>query len=156
MAVVVMATILCAAAILHYGRRQEVELRRGLMRGNKIPQIGAIDYGASPRTIVVLIPKNCQDCKEHQRFYEQLYTACSKRQPAIQVVAVSAESETQVSSFIKDYRLPFAVVSQVSWIDPVPVNSQLIISVDNIGRILDFWQGELSADSQDEIFAAAR
>jgi hypothetical protein len=155
-AVLFMATALCAVVILHYGQRNDIQMRAGLAKGKQIPPTSNISYAASVRTILLVISPECTNCGARNEMYERLYSACKKRTPPIPVVGVSAQSDAQVRSYLEQYHPSFPILSGVSWIDPWLSKPGAILLVDSQGRIIDYWQGDVSPDVQDEIFAEVK
>lgn len=156
LAVVVMATALCSVVILHYGKRKNVGLRKGLTKGQQIPPKQAIDYAASAHTILIILDRDCRSCRDSVQFYQRLHDLSTQKTPPVPVWVMSAESDSQVSHMTGDSRFPFPIINNVTWIEPWSSDFPLVLSVDNKGRIANFWQGDLSADAQDEILAEAQ
>ncbi len=127
-----------------------------LETGNLLPEIDSfIDENHTELVLFALSP-GCRYCKQSYPFYEALITMRDKEKPDLPIIAaIDTSSSMRLQSFLLEeagvyfdslIALPFHSLK----IHYVP----MVIHLNNQGRILRNWEGQLSEDGESEVLSA--
>jgi hypothetical protein len=154
-AVIVMAVLLCVSLLFHYfSRPSGVALRHGLQNGQQIAALTGIDYRTSSKTVVIALSTKCS-CPESLELYKQVSSVYRQAGSDIQLVAVFPESQTDVETFMADAKLDFKGIANVN-LDKLSIpGTPSIVLIDREGKVIDFWLGRVSGNSEKEAIIAA-
>jgi len=127
-----------------------------LTKGSIFPAIAGVDYSRTTKTLILALNVDCRYCSRSVSFYNSLAEARRQENANnIDIVAAFINNDaTLVKSYAEQKQLLVHTISGVD-LDQLGVHmTPTLILIDDAGRILDSWRGELQADGEREVFAA--
>lgn len=115
-------------------------------------RLPGVQWPPSQDTLVLGISATCHFCKDSLPFYRQL---AAQLQGRVNVVAVLPQEQNEADAFLQRAGVTgVKVVSQDLGKIGVYATPTLLL-VDSTGKVKDSWVGELDADHQKKLLAAA-
>jgi thioredoxin-related protein len=154
-AVLLVAIGISAYFLTRYYHRRNVpeasELTKGLEKGETLPAIKGLTYADSPRTLLIVMNIHCGYCAESVQFYNRIVEAQTNTKTAIRILALLPNSEDEVKKFASDHQMKVVASSQVDLSKLNLSGTPTLLLIDSAGKIQEFWLGELSSESQDQV-----
>ena len=119
-------------------------------RDIRIDETVGIDFGAAPRTLVLVLQEGCPACTSSMPFYRLV----AERAPGdVQIVVTAPEDNAGIDVYLSSHDVvPDAVVLFGS--GELPVSSTpTVLLADSGGLVTHAWVGVLSAAFQDDLLA---
>ncbi|MCY3629274.1 MAG: hypothetical protein OXI05_00105 [Bacteroidota bacterium] len=127
-----------------------------LETGNPFPQIDSYTVGNHTGLVFVALSPGCRYCKQSYPFYEALIAMRDQEKPDLPVIAaIDTSGNMRLQSFLLEeagvhfdslIALPFHPLK----VHYVP----MVIHLDNQGRIVKVWEGQLSEEGESEVLSA--
>ena len=148
-AVVVTAIVILISFARGYRPTPRLSLQGGLRKGAAFPQLPAIDFSKSQKTLLVAMDSKCDYCNESLPFFKNLAENIRARSNDARVIALfqSEESKRYVEQNQLNMDVVFGVDFKALNLSAIPA----IILIDNNGTILDLWFGKPSKNSEEQI-----
>lgn len=151
-AVVVVAVVVLASFARSYLRATpRVVLQGGLLKGSQFPQLPGVDFRKSQKTLLVAMDSKCDYCSESLPFYKNLADSLRGRSNDARMIAVFPSAEEETKRYAQQSQLN---VDTIFGLDFKMLNLSALpamILIDNNGRLLDFWIGKPSKDTEKQI-----
>lgn len=152
------AVLLVGAAVLftfgwnfNRSRHPTTRLRPGLQKGSTLCTPAGLNYGDASETLLVAISTHCEHCAGSVPFYNQLAEPQGSAGRALRVVAVFPEGEDEVRDYAARTQLRLDAVAAADFSALNLSMTPTLILVDRGGNVLDFWDGQLSADAEQQV-----
>jgi hypothetical protein len=152
------AVILVAVLVLgtfawnfYRARQGKTVLESGLLKNKVLSPVTGLNYSESPQTVLIAMNTQCRYCSESTAFYNRLAEFQGTRKGAVRIIAVFPNSANEVRDYVSRTGL---VVDTIAATDLDRLNvagTPTIILVDGLGKVVDFWVGKLTTDSEDEV-----
>jgi len=153
--VVVMFAVVAIGVLVKNYFAPSAKTSVALTKGSVLPDIAGIDYKQSSRTLILALNVDCRYCTRSVPFYNSVAEARLENAGQFNLVAVFINKDPElVKSYVEDKRLLVQPIAGVD-LDKLGVHTTpTLILVDNAGKVLDSWRGELQPDGERELFAA--
>jgi thioredoxin-related protein len=153
-AVLILAVIVITVFLwTYFGSNQSVKSQSGLRRGTNLTQLAGYDYNSSPQTLIIALSSKCGYCHESIPFYNKLAELQSGIKN-VRTVAVFPNKEEGISSYVQEKQLKTNAVVVGDFRSLNIKSTPTVILVDKNGKILDFWSGKLTAETEQEVIKA--
>ena len=164
LAIVITALVLCSVLIKKYLWVSRAESapsatakpassaksqKRSIQTGTKV-SIPGIDWGKSPRTVVLALSTTCHFCSESAPFYQKLQP---EKPSELRIVAVLPQSIEDSKNYLNKLGVPVSEVFQASLSSISGSGTPTMMLMDNNGIIKDSWVGKLSDAEAGKILA---
>lgn len=123
--------------------------RAGYEPGDSIGDIPGVEWGASERTLLVVVRSTCRFCTESMDFYRRL-TSGSR---VSKLVGVGTEPPETLRDYFSSHDVPIDVVSVPEGIMRVTGTPTLIL-VDRRGTVERVWLGRIDPRQEQQVIAA--
>lgn len=154
-AVLLMAmTLLSALSWGYFVQKRVPPLQSGLQKGEVVSKLPKVDYSNSSQTILIVMDMQCRFCLESIPFYNHLAQLPATARGATRLIAIFPNEEDEVKEYVRQNQLQIDTVSGIDTGTPNIVGTPSIILVDRSGKILDFWTGKLSAETESQVIKA--
>ena len=153
---VVLVVVTLIAAIFAWGVIQQqspLNVWDGLQKGKTFTAVPSVTFGSTSRTLIFAMNSKCGHCNESIPFYRQVIDV-ARRNNNVQMVFISSEEENLFKDYLSQARLKVSSRSPVDLASYGIASTPTIIMVDNEGRIIDFWVGKLSHESEEQLIKA--
>jgi thioredoxin-related protein len=121
--------------------------------GSIFPNIPETNYGQSPKTLVIALNVYCHYCTQSIPFYQRLAEAQKENNNSFQAVAVFLNKEADlVKQYVEEKKLSVNFVPSVDFDKLNITSTPTLVLIDNAGKVLKSWVGELSEDREKEVF----
>jgi thioredoxin-related protein len=154
------AVLLAAMAVLsalswgYFVQRAIPSLQSGLQRGEFMPKLQNVDYSSSSQTLLLVMNTECHFCTESIPFYNQLAQSQTETSGSTHMIAIFPNQGEKVKQYTQKNRLQIDAVPGVDLRAFNISSTPTMILVDGSGKILDFWIGKLSEDTEREVLKA--
>ena len=151
--VVVFALVAIGVLVKSYFTPQGVKTSVAVRTGSLFPEIPGVDYKQAARTLILALNVDCRYCTRSVPFYNSLAEARRETTGQINIVAAFInKDERLVKSYVEEKQLSVQTITGFD-LDKLGVNTTpTLILVDNAGKVLDSWRGELQPDGEREVF----
>ena len=149
-AVVVLATF----ARSYFAEHPKPQLEVGIQKGQAFAPVPGIDYGSSPRTLLIAMSTKCHYCAESLPFYKQLAEAQQADGKAARIVAVFPNADVEVKQYIRENNLNLETVSGVDFRALNIAGTPTAVLIDSSGGVRDFWVGKLPQEIERQVIEA--
>lgn len=153
--VVLFAVVAIGVLVKHYFAPQSARPTVDVTKGSVLPAIAGVDYKQSPRTLILALNVDCRYCTRSVPFYNSLAEAWQQNAGHINILAAFINKDAAlVKSYAEEKQLSVPAIAGVD-LDKLGVHmTPTLILVDNSGKVLESWRGELQQDGEREVFAA--
>lgn len=138
-------------AWVHLAKQPVPRVEGGLRKGDAFSLLPGVDYGKSSRTLVIALSSNCERCNESLPFFKQLLQTSVGRSDAARVVAIFPETREEVWRYIYEQQLTVNAIPGINYRALNLPGTPSAVLISNEGRVLNFWIGKPSKDSEKEI-----
>jgi thiol-disulfide isomerase/thioredoxin len=152
------AVLLAAVAVLitfawnvYRARQPSPQLRPGLQKGVTLGPLRGLNYSDSPRTLVVTMNTHCGYCAASVPFYNRLAELERGNGKALRVVSVFPNSDDEVREYASLTQLHLDTIAMADFAALNLAGTPTLILVDEGGKVLDFWVGQLSEDAEQHV-----
>lgn len=154
-AVVLFAVVAIGVLVKNYLAPQDAKPSVTVKTGSTLPEIAGVDYKQFPRTLILALNVDCRYCTRSVPFYNSLAGARHENAGQVNLVAAFINKDAAlVKSYTDEKQLSVQAIAGVD-LDKLGVHTTpTLILVDNAGKVLDSWRGELQPDGEREVFAA--
>lgn len=125
-----------------------VRLQTGLQKGQVLPQIEGLDYSKSPQTLLIAMNTKCKFCTSSVPFYNQLVEKQKQSGKEVRIVAAFSNAPDEVQQYVAEKQFAVETLAAADLAKLGLVNTPTVVLVDNKGRILNFWMGQLPAEGE--------
>ncbi|MGZ8842806.1 MAG: TlpA family protein disulfide reductase [Pyrinomonadaceae bacterium] len=123
--------------------------------GTVFPAIPELNYGRTPKTVLLALNIYCKYCVESIPFYQRLAQAQKENESSFQLAAIFLNKETDaVRNLVREKELSVLAIPNVDFSIARISTTPTIALLDNNGKVLNSWVGELSEEREKEVFAA--
>lgn len=154
-AVLLMAIIVITFFIHHYltQRKQPtpINLKTGFQKGQLFPQLQNINYAKSAKTLLIVLNIKCSFCTEGIPFYNQLADLQNKSKSNVDIIALFPNEEAEVRQYIQQNQIKINHIAKVDFDSLNIGGTPTIILVDSNGKIIDFWLGKLTMNTEQQV-----
>jgi hypothetical protein len=142
--------VLCSVVAINQFKQRSMArvVVQGLEKGQQLPRLPAIAYKPTRATMLIALDTECKHCIEALTFYKEIARAAK---PNLQVIAVFPNANKAVQQYAERHELGFATQSFVDLSQLNIAATPTLILVDNEARVIDFWIGGGSPDTQSSI-----
>ena len=153
--VVLFAVVAIGVLVKNYFAPPDAKTSVSVKTGSVLPEIAGVDYKQTPRTLILALNVDCRYCTRSVPFYNSLAVARQENTSQVNIVAAFINKDaTLVKSYAEEKQLLVQTISGVD-LDKLGVHTTpTLILVDNTGKVLDSWRGELQPDGEREVFVA--
>jgi hypothetical protein len=139
--------LLCSFVAINQFKRHSMAhlVVQGLEKGQQLPRLPGIDYKITQGTMLIALDTECKHCIRALPFYKEIARTAK---PNLQIVAVFPNPDERVQEYAKLHELGFATQSSVDLSQLNISATPTLILADNDGRVIDFWIGGSSPESQ--------
>jgi hypothetical protein len=116
--------------------------------GSKI-NVPDVDLSAQPKTLVLVLQKDCKYCTESAAFYKRLQENTQNKN--IKLVAVLPGKIEESTAYLNGLGINNLDVKQSSLDNLQTSGTPTLILTNNKGEVTNFWIGKLPADKEDEV-----
>ncbi len=116
--------------------------------------MSGVDFTQSERTLVIAMSANCHFCTESLPFYNDLARTQREVGDATRIVAVFPEEERVVEQYAKQHGFEVSTIAGVNLSGMGISGTPTMILLDQKGKVLDFWTGKPSTDTQQQVAKA--
>ncbi len=149
---VVAVTILSLLAWNFYqGQKVGTQLQFGLQKGSTLAALPGVQYGDSPRTLLIAMTTRCKYCTASVPFYNQLAELEKSKDKSVRIVAVFPDKVDDVDQYVQQKQLGLEVKGAMDLSKLNVAGTPTMILVDSGGKVLDFWVGQLQPDVQQQV-----
>ena len=143
--------VMVSLAAMYFKPTAGPQLRPGIEKGEPLAHLPGFNFGESERALLIVISTSCGYCDESIPFYRQLAEARQGGGRGVRLVAVLPESEMEVKRYMQQRQLDMAAVPAVDLKALKVAGTPILILVDGGGRVIDFWVGKLSQDTEQQL-----
>jgi hypothetical protein len=144
-------TILSTFALSFIQRKPTPVVSKGIEKGQHLPAIPGISYDGSPRTLLIAMNTKCSYCTASIPFYNQLAGLQQSDNNPLHIVAAFPNTADEVKQYLSQHKLAVESHDSVALGQLKVAGAPTIILVDQSGRVLDFWVGELKPETQQQV-----
>jgi hypothetical protein len=148
-AIIGIALILCGMFIKSF-LPSKPNVRRTISIGNKL-DVQPVNWGSSPKNIVLVLSTTCKYCKESAGFYQKLARECEGRH--VRTIALFPQPVEQARSYLESEGVR---VTEIWQAQPGKLNVEgtpTVLLVDNNGVVQHVWTGKLPASQEKDLLA---
>lgn len=118
-------------------------------------RLAGVQWGQSPRTVILALSPTCPACKMSSGFYRALID--SARPEDFRVIAVSQVSADALRPYVVELGIEKSKDLYQAALRPLGVRlTPTLVIVDSHGKVESAWAGRLSGSQEREVFAALR
>ena len=121
----------------------------GLEKGQQLPSINAVNYENSTRTLLIALNTECEHCTKQLPFYTRITQRV--RQDEIQIVALFPNVQERVQRYAREHSFNMNVKDSVDFSQFHVAATPTLILLDQEGRVMDFWVGEIPLEEQGRV-----
>lgn len=143
--------VLASLAAMYFRPTAGPKLQIGLQKGETLALIPGFNFNESDRSLLLVMSTRCVYCDESVPFYKQLTGAQQVGNQGVRVVAVLPNSEEEVGQYMQQKQLQIAAVPSADLKTLKVAGTPTLILVDSGGRVIDFWVGKLSQDTEQQV-----
>jgi hypothetical protein len=122
--------------------------------GERIAEVGAVDFQASAQTLVMALREDCRYCQASVPFYRTLTEALRKRADGTtRLVVMSTDSVPAMSAYLKANDIQVDHVAAYRAGDLKIPGTPFLFLVDRAGIVKSVWRGKLATSQEREVFA---
>src|ERR1700694_2276034 len=122
----------------------------GLRVGQTFSPVAGVNYNDAPKTLLIAMSTQCSYCAASMPFYKKLVDSQHGDHPATHVVGILPGSEQEIREFVQQQQLN--IDTKVADLRGLGLNATpTMVLVDSHGKILNFWIGKLSPESEAEV-----
>jgi hypothetical protein len=120
------------------------------------PTVGAkvnlpeVDLSAQPKTLILVLRKDCRFCTESAPFYQRLQQE-STQNKHIKLIAVLPGNIEESSAYLNGLGINNIEVKQSPLSNLQTSGTPTLILTGDKGEVTNFWIGKLPADKEDEV-----
>ena len=153
--VIMFAVVAIGVLVKNYFAPQGGKTSVAVTKGSVFPEIAGVDYNQTPRTLILALNVDCRYCTRSVPFYNSLAEARQGKASQVNIVAAFINKDPAlVKSYADEKKLSVQTITGVD-LDKLGVHSTpTLILIDNAGKVLDSWSGELQQDGEREVFDA--
>lgn len=141
---------LAAAALIYFGGRSGANpTPNGFRRGESLPRISDLTLRA-PKTVILVLSTGCHYCQVSKPFYKSLLERTRGRS-SVDMIALFPEGRQAASEFLSSSQLDLPVHAGVSLRQLRIQGTPAILVVDNTGKVIELWTGQLSSVSEERV-----
>jgi thioredoxin-related protein len=126
----------------------------GLQKGKEFAVVPGVNYGDSPQTLLVAINTHCVYCEGSLPFYKQLIEANRRAGNTTRIIAIFPNPEDEARQYVQQNQLGLDTLASVDLMSLNVAATPTMILVDSHGKVLDFWVGKLSEESELQVVRA--
>jgi hypothetical protein len=124
--------------------------------GLRLASLPGYDWHSHDRSLVLALRKGCHYCEDSMPFYRKLVGLAHSKQISANLLAVFPDDALVADEEMKSDGLSMDVSSGVVLGELDVSGTPTVILVDNQGRVLRDWVGELSTSQQDQVLEAMK
>ena len=153
--VIVFAVVAIGVLVKNYFAPQGGKTSVAVTKGSVFPEIEGVNYNQTSRTLILALNVDCRYCTRSVPFYNSLAEALQGKASQVNIVAAFINKDPAlVKSYTDEKKLSVPTITGVD-LDKLGVHSTpTLILIDNAGKVLDSWSGELQPDAEREVFDA--
>lgn len=122
-----------------------------LQPGATIGEVKDLDFGAAPRTLLLVMSTGCRYCIQSVPFYQTLASMRGNLAGRTRILAVFPEDEANVKTFLQKSQLELEFRPNVDLGKLSVSATPTLILVDSSKNILNSWVGSLAKEQQAEV-----
>jgi thioredoxin-related protein len=148
--IIVVAVLLVGVVVQKYffGSSSNPPTRLQPTVGSKI-NVPEVDLSAQPKTLLLVLQKDCKYCTESADFYKRLLEKTQNKN--IKLVAVLPGKIEESKTYLDKLGINNLEVKQSSLDNLQTGGTPTLILTNNKGEVTNFWIGKLPADKEDEV-----
>jgi thioredoxin-related protein len=148
--IIVVAVLLVGVIVQKYffGSSSSQPARLQPTVGSKI-NVPEVDLSAQPKTLLLVLQKDCKYCTESADFYKRLLEKTQNKN--IKLVAVLPGKIEESKTYLDKLGINNLEVKQSSLDNLQTGGTPTLILTNNKGEVTNFWIGKLPADKEDEV-----
>jgi len=122
--------------------------------GERIDQIGQVDFQKSPKTLVMYLREDCEYCRRSLPFYQRLASAARQSgAQSLRLIVATTDEAKPMLAYLKAHGIS---VDEVASVKPgalkIPGTPSLLL-VDAGGTITHVWRGWLEPKKEEEVLS---
>ncbi len=132
------------------------ERARGPARGEEVQPgaklaLAAVDWKASPRSLVMVLSNHCHFCSESGPFYKRL---AAQNPKTFRMIAVLPQPVKDGQEFLRSLDISVEEVRQASPASLKVLGTPTLLLVDGQGVVVKVWRGKLSSTGEAEVLTS--
>lgn len=135
----------------YHARQGETVLESGLLKNTVLSPLRGVSYSESPQTLLIAMNTQCRYCSESTAFYNRLAEFRRTGKGAVRILAVFPNSTDEVREYVSRTGLDLDTIAATDLEQLNVAGTPTVILVDGHGKVVDFWVGKLTTDSEEEI-----
>jgi hypothetical protein len=143
--------VLASVAAVYLRPKSLPQLQTGLQKGETLAPVPDFNFGDSDRSLLLVMSTRCVYCDESVPFYKQLIGAQQLGNQSVRIVAVLPNSDEEVRQSMQQKQLQIAAIPSANLKTLKVAGTPTLILVDSGGRVIDFWVGKLSQDTEQQV-----
>jgi thiol-disulfide isomerase/thioredoxin len=155
--ILVVLVVLGAVAIIarNYFASRRTESPSKIQVGTIFPAIPQVHLNQSPKTLILALSVHCRFCIQSIPLYHRLAEVARENKDSFRIVAIFLNKESDlVSQFAEEHKLAILAVPSVDFASAKIAKTPTLVLVDNNGKVLESWVGQLSEDQEKDVFKA--
>ncbi|HEX9960310.1 MAG TPA: hypothetical protein VGB00_05230 [Pyrinomonadaceae bacterium] len=150
--IIVVAVLLVGVIVQKYffGSTSNQPTRVQPTVGSKI-NVPEVDLSAQPKTLVLVLQKDCKYCTESAAFYKRLQENTQNKN--VKLIAVLPGKIEESTAYLNKLGINNLEVKQSSLDNLQTSGTPTLILTNNKGEITNFWLGQLPADKEEEVIS---
>jgi thioredoxin-related protein len=148
--IIVVAVLLVGVIVQKYffGSSSNAPTRLQPTVGSKL-NVPEVDLSTQPKTLVLVLQKDCKYCTESADFYKRLLENTQNKN--IKLVAVLPGKVEESKTYLNGLGINNLEVKQSSLDNLQTSGTPTLILTNNKGEVTNFWIGKLPADKEEEV-----
>lgn len=123
-------------------------LRSGLQRGQKFPDLPQVDYRNSENTLLLLLDTKCTFCSASTPFYQRMIEAQRTRGGNTRIVSLFPNPNEEAAEYMRRKQMPIEAVGDVDFNGLSLAGTPAMILLDRNGVVKNFWVGKIPENEE--------
>ena len=150
--VVLVSITLVGIFIRHYFFRPENVPPTGTMTpGTKLSGLEKAGLSNQPQSLVLFLSTDCKYCLHSIPFYQKLIEANKTGTRHTPIIAVFSNDKADVDNYLRIHKLEIPTLTNADYSEIKIPKTPSIVLVDNTGKIVKSWAGELTPGNQEKV-----
>jgi thioredoxin-related protein len=121
------------------------------------PTVGAkvnlpdVDLSAQPKTLILVLQKDCRFCTESAAFYKRLQESTQNKN--VKLVAVLPGKIEESKAYLSNLGINNLDIKQSAMDNLQTSGTPTLILTNNKGEVTNFWLGKLETSKEDEVIS---
>jgi hypothetical protein len=119
--------------------------------GSQLPNLPGYEWKTHDLTLVLALQKNCQYCKNSMPFYRTLMELRQTNKISAHIISMFSDPLDEARAVMNTEKIAVDVIGGIQWSNYKISGTPTIILVDEQGRVVKSWVGQLPKDVEKEV-----